>query len=86
MIKLQKRYFIETLENNKTIIGHQHNAHMYSSRFQKHPHDESALSRFEVLTNSLCKSNEYHPYYDIQYQDIFIQYNEGVNFAKFCWI
>ena len=41
MIKFQKRYFIETLENNETNSGHKHNAHMYSSRFQKHPYDES---------------------------------------------
>ena len=41
--------FTETLENNETNSGHKHNAHMYSSRFQKHLYDESALSQFEVL-------------------------------------
>ena len=80
MIKFQKRYFIETLENNETNCGHKHNAHMYFSRFQKHFYDESALSRFEVLTNSLHKCNEDRPYYATKYQDIFIHYNEGFNF------
>ena len=82
MIKFQKRYFIETLENNETIRRHQHEAHMYSSRFQKHLYDESALSRFEVLTKPLFKCNEDKPYYATQYQDIFIQYTEGFNFAS----
>ena len=53
MIKFQKRYFIETLENIETNSGHKHNAHMYSSGFRKHPYDESALSRFEVHTKPL---------------------------------
>ena len=44
MIKFQKRYFIETLENYETNSGHKHNAHMYSSRFQKDLYDESALT------------------------------------------
>ena len=39
MIKFQKRYFIETLENNETNSGHKHNAHLNSSRFQKHLYD-----------------------------------------------
>ena len=52
MTKFQKRYFIETLENNEANLGHKHNAHMYSSGFQKHLYDESAPSRFEVLTKS----------------------------------
>ena len=77
MIKLQKRYFIETLENNETISGHKHNAHMYSSRFRKHLYDESALSRFEVLTKPIYKCNEDYPYYATQYQDNFMQYKEG---------
>ena len=80
MIKFQKRYFIEALENNETNSGHKHNAHMYSSRFQKHLYDECALSGFEVLTKPLHKCNEDRPYYATQYQDIFIQYNEGFNF------
>ena len=80
MIKFQKRYFIKTLENNETNSDHKHNAHMYSSRFQKHLCDESALSRFEVLTKPLHKCNEDHPYYATKYQDIFIQYNESFNF------
>ena len=58
LIKLQKRFFIETLENNKTNSGHRHMPHMYSSRFQKHLYDESALSRFEVLTKPFYKCNE----------------------------
>ena len=32
IINFQKRYFIETFENNETNSGHKHNAHMYSSR------------------------------------------------------
>ena len=80
MIKLQKRYFIETLENNETNSGHKHNAHMYSSRFQKHLYDEFRFSRFEVLTKPLHKCNEDRPYYAREYKDIFIQNNEGYNF------
>ena len=56
--------------------------HMYSSRFQKHLYDESALSRFEVLTKHLYKCNEDRPNYATQYQDIFIQYREGFNFVS----
>ena len=81
MFKFQKRYCIETLENSKTNSGHKHNAHMYSSRFQKHLYDESALSRFEVFTKPIYKCNEDRPYYATQYQDIFIQYKEGFNFV-----
>ena len=55
--------------------------YMYSSRCQKHLYDESALSRFEVLTKPLYKCNEVRPYYATQYQDIFIQYQEGYNFV-----
>ena len=54
---------------------------MHSTRFQKHHYDQSALSRFEVLTKTLFKCNEDHPYYATQYQDIFIQHNEGFNFV-----
>ena len=61
MIKFQKRYFVETLENNETNSGQKHMPHVYSSRFQKHLYDESALSRFEVLTNPLYKCNEDRP-------------------------
>ena len=49
MKKFQEQYFIETLENNETNSGHKNNALMYSSRFQKHLHDDSALSHIEVL-------------------------------------
>ena len=80
MIKFQKRPYIETRENNETNFGHKYNAHKYSSRFPKHPYDESALSRFEVLTKPLHKCNEDRPSFATQYQDIFIQYNEGFNF------
>ena len=45
MINFQKRYFIETLEKNETNSGHKHMPHLYSSRFQKHFYDESALSQ-----------------------------------------
>ena len=55
---------------------------MCSSRFQKHLYDETALSRFEVLTKPLHKCNEDRPYYATQYQDIFIQYKEGFNFVS----
>ena len=79
MIKFQKRYFIETLENNETNSGHKHMPNMYSSRFQKHLYDESALSNFEVLTKQLYNCNEDRPHYATQYQDIFIQYKEGFN-------
>ena len=71
MIKIQKQYFIETLENNKTNYGHKHNAHMYSSRFQEHLYDESALSCFEVLKKPIHKCVEDWPYYATQYQDHF---------------
>ena len=57
-------------------------SHMYSSRFQKHLYDESALSIFEVLTKSLYKCIEDRPHYATQYQDIFIQYREGCNFVS----
>ena len=81
MIKFQKRYFIKTLEDNETNKVHAREANMYSSRFQKHLYDESALSRFEVLTKPIPKCNEDRPYYATQYQDIFIQYHEGFNFV-----
>ena len=79
MIKIQTRHFIETLENNETNSGHKHNAHMYSSRLQKHLYDESTLSRFEVPTKHLYKCNEDRPHYATQYKDNFIQYKEGFN-------
>ena len=62
MIEFQKRYFIETLENNESNSGHKYNAHIYSSRFQKHLYDEPELSRFEVLSKILQKCNEDRPY------------------------
>ena len=34
MINFQKRYFIETLENNATNCGHRNMPHMYSSRLK----------------------------------------------------
>ena len=82
MIKFQKRCFIVTLENNEITSGRKHMPHMYSSCFQKHLFDESALSRFEVLTKLFYKCNEDHPYYATEYQDIFIQYREGFNFVS----
>ena len=81
MIKFLKRYFIETLENNETNSGHNHNAHMFSGRFQKHLFDQSALSRFEVLTKIIYKCNEDGPYYATQYQNIFIPY-KSFNFVS----
>ena len=81
-IEVQKRYFIETLENSETNSGHKNMPHMYSSRFQKHLYDESALSRFEVLTKPLFKCNEDRPYYATQYQVTFIQHREGFNFVS----
>ena len=82
MIKFQKRYFIETLSDIETNRSHQHNAHMYSSRLQKHLYDDSALSHFEVLTKPLNKCKEYRPYYATQYQVILsnTMNNEGFNF------
>ena len=80
MIKFQKRYFNKTLDNNENNSGHQHDAHMYSSCFQKHLYDESTLSHFEVLKKPLHKCNEDCPYYTTQNQDIYIQNNEGFNF------
>ena len=80
MIKFQKRYFIETLEKTETNSGNKHMPHMYSCRFQKHLYDESALSRFEVLTKTLYKFNEDRQYIATRCQDIFIQYKEGFNF------
>ena len=56
--------------------------HMYSSRFQQHLYAESALSRFEVLTKPIFKCNEDRPYYATQYQDNFIQYQEGFIFVS----
>ena len=67
MIKYQKRYFMETLEYKESNSGHKHNAHMYSSRFQKHPHDESEFSSLEVLTKPPIKCSEDRPYYAAQY-------------------
>ena len=61
------------------LISVTNNAHMYSSRIQKHLYDESAFSRFEVLTKPLHKCNEDRPYYATQNQDNFIQNNEGFN-------
>ena len=66
MINFQKRYFIETLENNETNSGQKHNEHMYSSWFQKHLCDESALSRFVVLKKPLHKCDEDRSYYATQ--------------------
>ena len=77
-----RRYFIETLEDNETNKVHAHEAHMYSSRFQIHLYDESAISRFEVLTKPILICNEDRPYYATQYQDIFIQYQEGSTFVS----
>ena len=71
MIKFQKRYFVETLENNATNSGNKHMPHMYSSSFQKHFYDESAFSGFEVLRKPLYNCNEDRPYCANQYQDIF---------------
>ena len=82
MIKFQKRYFVETLEDNENNSGHQHMPQMYASRFLKHLYDKRALSRFEVLTKPIYKCNEDRPYYATQYQDIFIQYREGFNFVS----
>ena len=82
MIKFQKRYFVETLENNETYCGHKHMPHMYSSRFQKNLYDKSALSSFEVLTKPIYKGNEDRLYYATQYQEIFAQYREGFNFVS----
>ena len=82
MIKFQKRYFIEALENNETNCDHKHRPHMYSSHFQKQLYDESALSRFEVLTKLLFNCIEVRPYYDTQYQDFFVQYKEGYYFVS----
>ena len=79
MVKFQKRYFTETLENNETNSGHKHNAHMCSSRFQKHHYDKSALSRFEDLTKQVIICNKDRPYYAAQNQDIFVQYQDGFN-------
>ena len=44
---------------------------MYTSRFQDYLFDESASSRFEVITKPVHKCNKYHPYYATQYQDIY---------------
>ena len=82
MTNFQKRYFIETVENNETNFGHKNTPHMYSSRFQKHLYDKSALSRFDVLTKPLYKCNEDRPYYATQCQDIFIQHREGFNLVS----
>ena len=71
MIKFQKRYFIEILENNETNSGQKQISHMYSSRFQKHLHYEPAFSRFEVLKKRLYNCNEDRPYYATQNQDSF---------------
>ena len=73
MIKLQKRYFYETLADKETNTGYEHNAQIYNSCFQDHLYDESAISRFEVLTNPY-KYNENRPFYATQYQDIFMPY------------
>ena len=78
----KKKYFIETLENYETNSGQKHNAHRYSSCFQEHFYDKSALFRVEVLTKPIFKCNEDSPYYATQYQDIFIQYKEGFNFVS----
>ena len=55
MIKFQKRYFIETLTNNESNTGLQHNAHMYTSCVQDHLYDESVLARFEIINKLLYK-------------------------------
>ena len=55
---------------------------MYSSRFQKHLYDKYELSRFEVLTEPLYECKKDRPYYATQYQDIFIQYQEGFIFVS----
>ena len=79
MIKFQKRYFIEILEDNENNSVHEHMLHMYSSR---NLYDESALSQFEVLTKPFFKCNEDRPYYVTQNRDIFIQYQEGFKLAS----
>ena len=80
MINFQKRYFIETVENNATSSDHKHMPHRYSSRFPKHLYDESALSRFEVLTKPLYKCNEDHPYY--AYQDILYSIEKALTLCR----
>ena len=71
MIKSQKRYFIETLKQMELILVTNTMQKLHSSRFQKHLYDETALSRFEVLTKPLHKCNEHRPYYATKYQDFF---------------
>ena len=65
----KKVIFSKHLKINESNSGHKHNAKMYSSCFQNHFYDESALSRFEVLTKPLHKCNEDRPFYATQYQD-----------------
>ena len=77
MINFQQRYFIETFADNGANSGHQHNEQMCDSLFQNQLYNESALSRFEVLTKTIYKCNEDCPYYAGQYQDFFVQYYEG---------
>ena len=81
IIKFQKRYFNEKLENNETNSDHKHNAHMYSSRSQKHIYDEFPFSGFEFLTKHIHKFNKHRPYFATQNQDVFVQYREGFNFV-----
>ena len=80
MVKIQKRYFIETLEDNETNSGHRHNAQMYSGRLQKQLFYESTLPRFEFLTKPIHKCNQ-HRQYISKYQDIFVEYRECFNFV-----
>ena len=84
MIKFRNRYFIETLENNETNSGHKHNAHMYSSFFQKHlmMNQHFLVLRFsQKLFTKVMMIVHIMPHQDIMpNQDIFIQYNEGFNF------
>ena len=54
---------------------------MYTSCFQGHFYDETALSHFELLTKPIYRCNEDRPYSNTQYPYIFVQYHEGYNFV-----
>ena len=55
----------------ETKSAHHHNGHVYASRFQDYLYDETAHSRFELITKPLHKCNDESPYYTTQHRDVF---------------
>ena len=80
MIKFQKRYFVETLENNETnpvtTTCHTCFLAVFKNTFMMNLHSHV----LRLSEKPIYKCNEDRPCYATQYQNIFIQYREGFIF------